>query len=47
MTNMAPNIARAEYAKYLRYAAPCNFAAAGLAAVLYVAAGLVSGGLQL
>lgn len=39
MTNMASNIARADHAKYLRYAAPYNFAAAGIAAVLYVAAG--------
>ena len=42
MTNMASNIARADHAKYLRYAAPYNFAAAGLATVLYVVAGLVA-----
>ena len=42
MTNMASNIAHADHAKYLRYAAPYNFAAAGLAAVLYVVAGLVA-----
>lgn len=42
MTNMASNIARADHAKYLRYAAPYNFAAAGLAAVLYVVAGLIA-----
>jgi Na+/H+ antiporter NhaC len=41
MTNMASNIARADHAKYLRYAAPYNFAAAGIAAVLYVVAGFV------
>ncbi len=44
MTNMASNIARADHAKYLRYAAPYNVAAAGIAAVLYVVAGFVSGG---
>lgn len=42
MTNMASNIARADHAKYLRYAAPYNFSAAGIATVLYLAAGLVS-----
>lgn len=42
MTNMASNIAHADHAKYLRYAAPYNFGAAGLAAVLYVVAGLVA-----
>lgn len=35
------NIARADHAKDLRYAAPYNFAAAGIAAVLYVLAGVV------
>jgi hypothetical protein len=39
---MASNIAHADHAKYLLYAAPYNFAAAGLAAVLYVVAGLVA-----
>ena len=43
MTNMASNIAHADHAKYLRYAAPYNFVAAGIAAVLFVIAGLVSG----
>ena len=43
MTNMASNIAHADHAKYLRYAAPYNFVAAGIAAVLFVVAGLVSG----
>lgn len=42
MTNMASNIAHADHAKYLRYAAPYNFAAAGIAAVLYVVAGLLA-----
>ena len=42
MTNMASNIAHADHAKYLRYAAPYNFAAAGIAVVLYVVAGLVA-----
>lgn len=42
MTNMASRIAHADHAKYLRYAAPYNFGAAGIAAILYVVAGLVS-----
>lgn len=42
MTNMASNIAHADHARYLRYAAPYNFAAAGIAAVLYVVAGLIA-----
>lgn len=46
MTNMSSNIAHADHATYLRYAAPYNFAAAGIAAVLFVVAGLVSGGPQ-
>jgi Na+/H+ antiporter NhaC len=41
MTNMASNIARADHAKYLRYAAPYNFGAAGIAVILYLVAGLV------
>ena len=41
MTNMSSNITRADQAEYLRYAAPYNFAAAGIAAILYVVAGLV------
>ena len=44
MTNMASNIAGADHAKYMRFATPYNFAAAGIAVVLYVVAGLVSGG---
>ena len=42
MTNMASNIAHADHATYLRYAAPYNFAAAGVAAILYLVAGLVA-----
>lgn len=41
MTNMSSNIARADHAKYLRYAAPYNFSAAGIAAILYLGAGFV------
>ena len=41
MTNMSSNVAHADHAKYLRYAAPYNFAAAGIAAVLYVVAGFM------
>ncbi len=41
MTNMASNVAHADHAKYLRYAAPYNFVAAGIAAALYLLAGLV------
>jgi len=38
---MASNVAHADHAKYLRYAAPYNFAAAGIAAILYLVVGLV------
>lgn len=38
---MSSNIARADHAKYLRYAAPYNFSAAGIAAILYLGAGFV------
>lgn len=41
MTNMSSNIARADHAKYLRYAAPYNFPAAGIAVILYLGAGFV------
>lgn len=41
MTSMSSNVAHADHAQYLRYAAPYNFAAAGIAAALYVVAGLV------
>jgi tetracycline resistance efflux pump len=46
MTNMASNVARADHASYLRYAAPYNFSAAAVAAGLYVVAGLLTGGPQ-
>jgi len=42
MTNMSSHIAHADHAKYLRYAAPYNFGAAGIAAILYLVAGLVT-----
>lgn len=42
MTNMSSKIAHADHAAYLRYAAPYNFAAAGIAAILYLVAGLLS-----
>lgn len=42
MTNMSSRIAHADHAKYLRYAAPYNFGAAGIAIILYVVAGLLS-----
>jgi Na+/H+ antiporter NhaC len=42
MTNMSSNVAHADHAKYLRYAAPYNFAAAGMAAILYLVAGLMA-----
>jgi len=41
MTNMASNIARADHAKYLHYAAPYNFLAAGITVILYLGAGFV------
>ncbi len=42
MTNMSSNVAHADHAKYLRYAAPYNFAAAGVAAMLYLFVGLLT-----
>jgi Na+/H+ antiporter NhaC len=42
MTNMSSNIAHADHAKYLRYAAPYNFAAAGMAAIFYLVAGFIA-----
>ena len=42
MTNMASHIAHADHAKCLRYAAPYNFGATGIAAILYLVAGRVS-----
>lgn len=41
MMNMSSNIARADLAKYLKYANPYNFIAAGLAAVLFLVAGFL------
>jgi tetracycline resistance efflux pump len=40
MTNMSSNIAHADHAKYLRYASPYNFIAAGIAAILFLIAGI-------
>lgn len=40
MTNMSSNIAHADHAKYLNYASPYNFIAAGIAAVLFLIAGM-------
>lgn len=40
MTNMASNIARADHAKYLKYAGPYNFISAGIAAVLFLITGI-------
>ena len=40
MTNMSSNIAHADHTKYLRYASPYNFIAAGVAAVLFLMVGL-------
>ncbi len=39
MTNMSSNIAHADHTKYVRYAAPYNFAAAGIAIILFLIAG--------
>ena len=41
MTNMSSNIAHADHAKYLKYANPYNFIAAGIAAVLFLIAGII------
>ncbi|CAN5761064.1 hypothetical protein BH11BAC7_BH11BAC7_32830 [soil metagenome] len=40
MTNMSSNIAHADHAKYLKYAGSYNFIAAGIAAVLFLIAGI-------
>ncbi len=40
MTNMSSNIAHADHTKYMKYAAPYNFTAAGIAVILFVIAGL-------
>ena len=39
MTTMSSSVARADHAKYLRYAAPYNFAAAGFATILPLVVG--------
>lgn len=41
MTNMASNIAHADHAKYLKYASPYNFIAAGIAAILFLIVGIL------
>ena len=40
MTNMSSNIAHADHTKYLKYATPYNFISAGIAAILFLIAGL-------
>jgi len=42
MTNMSSNIAHANHAKYLKYANPYNFTAAGIAAVLFLIVGIIN-----
>jgi tetracycline resistance efflux pump len=42
MTNMSSNIAHADHAKYLKYANPYNFLAAGIAAVLFLLVGMIN-----
>ncbi len=42
MTNMSSNIAHADHAKYLKYASPYNFMAAGIAAILFLIAGVIN-----
>jgi len=41
MTNMSSNIAHADHTKYVRYAAPYNFTAAGIALILFLIAGFL------
>jgi len=41
MTNMSSNIAHADHSEYMNYAAPYNFTAAGIAAILFVIAGFL------
>ena len=43
MTNMSSNIAHADHAKYLKYATPYNFMAAGIAAILFLITGILHG----
>lgn len=40
MTNMSSNIIHADHTKYLEYASPYNFISAGIAAVLFLIAGI-------
>jgi tetracycline resistance efflux pump len=40
MTNMSSNVLQTDHMKYLRYASPYNFSAAGIAAVLFLLAGM-------
>jgi Na+/H+ antiporter NhaC len=42
MTNMSSNIAHADHTKYLKYAAPYNFIAAGIAAILFLITGILN-----
>lgn len=42
MTNMSSNIAHADHAKYLKYASPYNFIAAGIAAILFLIVGIIN-----
>lgn len=42
MTNMSANVAHADHGKYIAYANPYNFAAAGISAVLFLIAGLLA-----
>ncbi len=42
MTNMSSNIAHADHAKYLKYASPYNFIAAGIAAILFLIVGILN-----
>lgn len=42
MTNMASNVSRADHMKYIKYMSPYNFAALGIAALLFLIFGFVS-----
>ncbi|MEO7265576.1 MAG: Na+/H+ antiporter NhaC family protein [Ferruginibacter sp.] len=42
MTNMSSNIAQADHGKYLKYASPYNFIAAGIAAILFLIVGIIN-----
>ncbi len=41
MTNMSSNIVHADHEKYLKYASPYNFIAAGIAVVLFLITGFI------